>query len=297
MKQYIYQTIYQPQINLILRNLNRLLYPLLPGEIKLPPSGRLTIEIEGRPVKLVTNQTSYLTHLLYWEKPEQFEYTSIFLDLIKRVDSFFDVGANIGYYSLLAAHVNPSVEITAFEPSRGPLHFLKANIALNGFTTINVEPVALNDTNGEITFFEASSKKYAYLEHNLAGDGNTGSIRSDRFVENTVLAIRPDDYVRDAEINNIDLIKIDTEGTEHSILRSADRILSEFRPIVICETLFDTIESELDDLFSGYGYEFYNHTADGLKKSETIRRNTDDGVRNCFFVPPEKRALIAQHIS
>jgi FkbM family methyltransferase len=262
----------------------------------LPPAGSMSIDIEGRPIRLVTNQTSYLTQLLYWKRPENFEYTSIFLDVIRKVDTFFDVGANIGYYSLLAAHVNPTIKVTAFEPARGPLHFLRRNIELNGFNQIRVEPVALSDSNGMITFYESGSLKYAYVDYNLAGDGNTGSIVSDRFVANEVAAIRPDDYVAENHVDSIDLIKIDTEGTEHLILRNADRILSKMRPIIVCETLFDTIEDELDELLSSYGYEFFNHTERGLQKTDTIRREEDNQVRNCFFVHPDKRDLIADHI-
>ncbi len=43
----------------------------------------------------------------------------------------------------------------------------------------------------------------------------------------------------------LDLIKLDTEGTEHLILKHANIILEKFKPIVICETLYNTIEPEL----------------------------------------------------
>jgi hypothetical protein len=95
---------------------------------------------------------------------------------------------------------------------------------------------------------------------------------------------------------NIDLIKMDTEGTENLILESSDFVLREMKPIIICETLFNTIEPELERIMSSYGYEFYNHLHSGLKKAETIIRNEDDGVSNCFFVHPDKYYLIREFV-
>lgn len=47
----------------------------------------------------------------------QFEYTDIFVRLIRKVEGFYDIGANIGYYSLLAASENAQITIVGFEPA------------------------------------------------------------------------------------------------------------------------------------------------------------------------------------
>jgi hypothetical protein len=47
---------------------------------------------------------------------------------------------------------------------------------------------------------------------------------------------------------------------------------------------------------ASYGYEFYNHTPQGLKKVRTITRKADDGVSNCFFVHPENFHLIEEFV-
>jgi hypothetical protein len=89
---------------------------------------------------------------------------------------------------------------------------------------------------------------------------------------------------------------MDTEGTEHLILKCADVILEQMKPIFICETLYGAIESELESIFSKYGYEFYNHQGSGLKKVTSIIRENDNGVRNCFFVHPSKFHLIEEFV-
>jgi FkbM family methyltransferase len=299
MIQLFYKIIYNSRINLILRNINKLLLPVLPWKIKLPPSGVLKIRnSNGQSIRILTNQTNYLTHLIFWEGGYQsFEYTDIFIRLIKKVRTFYDIGANIGYYSLLAAMENENISIVGFEPATGPLFYFRENIRINSFKNIKVEPIALSHKEGEIDFYEIKNKKYSYLEHNLGGESNTGSKTSGRnFVLNRVKTSTLDNYIRRNGGGDIDLIKMDTEGTENLILESSARVLREMRPIIICETIFNTIEPDLDRIMRSYGYEFYGHIPAGLLKQETIVRKKDDGISNCFFVHPDKYALIEEFV-
>jgi len=73
-------------------------------------------------------------------------------------------------------------------------------------------------------------------------------------------------------------------------------MLSTLKPIVICETLFNVIEDELEKIMKSYGYLCFNHTINGLQQVETITRTRDNGIRNCFFVPPSKIELIEPFI-
>lgn len=296
MKQMFYKIIYCPAINKVLRNINKILSPILPKKLKIPPSGVLIIKnAEGKKLKIKTNQTNYLTQLLLWEGYLNFEYTDIFIKLIKKVDVFYDIGANIGYYSLLAAMENPEIKVVAFEPATGPLYYLKENIRINNFKNIIIEDIALSEENGEITFYEVKNKKYKYLKHNLAGEGNVGSKKTNRnFVQTRVKTMTLSKYIADANEERIDLIKMDTEGTEHLILEHANIVLAQMKTIVICETLYHTNESKLQSIFKKNGYEFYNHTDSGLKKVKSLIRINDDGVRNCFFVHPSKYELIKE---
>ena len=89
---------------------------------------------------------------------------------------------------------------------------------------------------------------------------------------------------------------MDTVGTEHLILSKAGNTLATMKPIVICETLYNEIEVELEIIMKSYGYEFYNHKPAGLIKTNSIIREVDDGVRNCFFVHPSKLHLVQEYI-
>jgi len=299
MIQLFYKIIYNGSINFVLRNVNKFLLPITPGKIKIPPSGVLKIRnAAGAEIKIKTNQTNYLTYLIFWAGGYQhFEYTDIFIRLIKKVDTFYDIGANIGYYSLLAAMENKDVKVVGFEPAAGPLFYFRENVRINSFGNIRVEPVALSHKEGEIEFYEIKNNKYRYLEHNLGGESNTGSKTTGRnFVLNRVKTTTLDNYVKLSREKKIDLIKMDTEGTENLILDNSALVLSEMKPVIICETLFNTIEPELERILSFHGYEFYNHTEAGLQKVKTIIRKEDNGISNCFFVHPDKYHLIEEFI-
>ena len=298
MKQLFYRIIYSDFVNQIIRGFIKTFIPFIPDKFKIPPSGMVNISLGNHTsLQMLTNQTNFVISYIYWNGYKNFEYTPIFEKLATKVNCFYDIGANIGYYSLLAAKINPRMTIRSFEPALGPLHYLKANVEVNHFKNIKVEAIALSDQNGSIDFFEVKSNKYSYIKYNLAGEGNAGS-KTDpgMFVKNTVKCITTDDYLKQHPEDKVDLVKMDTEGTEHYILNKAQVLLGEHKPIIICETLFNEIEEKLDAILRSYGYEFYNHTERGLEKVETIKRVKDNGVRNCFFVHPSRFELIKEFV-
>ena len=297
MRQLSYRVIYNPFVNKILRNINKS-FRFLNKRVKLPPSGEIKFTVENKHViRLKTNQTNYVTYLIFWEGWNKFEFSELFVDLVKKIDVFYDIGANIGYYSLLAATVNERIKVVGFEPANGPLHYFKMNKNLNKLLNINIEPIAISQKTGYIEFYEQVNNKYHFVKYHLGGENNAGSkVENGKFITNMVKTETLDNYVKEREQQTIDLIKIDTEGTENLILSESHKILSEMKPIVICETLFNKIEPELEKIFNSYNYEFYNHTEKGLEKVKTIIRDKDNGVRNCFFVHPEKTKLIEKFV-
>lgn len=300
MKQFFYKVIYFPPINRTLRSVNKFLAPVLPSKIKLPPSGFISIKASnGSFIKLKTNQTSFLTKELFWKGTHlDFEYSRIFVELIKDINVFFDVGANIGYYSLLASKENPNCKVVAFEPARSSYYFFNENVRINHLHNIRLEQIAIAGCNGQIAFYEISNKKYKYLKYNLSGESSFKELRSSlHFNEIIVPSKTLDEYVKENSLQNIDLIKLDTEGTEDIILRNSQFVLENFRPIVICETLFNQIEGNLEEIFKQHGYLFFQFVeGHGLMQVDTIVREKDDSVRNCFFLPPEKFHLIEKFV-
>ena len=297
-KDLIYTFIYHKEVNKILRSINKFMDPVLPNWMRIHPSGMIRVSDHlDRTVKILTNQTNYITYLIFWGGVSNFEYAKIFSNLIKNVDSFVDVGANIGLYSLIAGANNSKCRVFSFEPSRGPLHYLRKNISLNRFSNIEVVPTALSNTNGKIEFYEQTNRKYKYLKYNLAGESNAGTkTDKEKFIKFSVESRTLDSYLSNVKNIQIDLIKLDTEGTEFEILEGAVNTIDSMKPIVICETLYNVIERDLEAFFLPRNYVFYNVHPNGLVKVRSIIRHVDDGIRNVFCVPPEKSHLIEEYV-
>jgi len=297
-KNAFFKLIYQEKVNKLARNVSYPIARYLPEKFQLPPNGVIKLDVNNTKIYLATNQTSYLTKILYWKGLEAFEYTTIFLKLIKKANVFLDIGSNIGYYSLLATASNKKIKTYAFEPAFGPKHFLKENIRLNGFeNTITLCDQALSNIEGVLDFYEVKNDKYPWITNNLSGEHNAGTKTKGRnYKKTTVNTTTIDAFIAKNSISKIDLIKIDTEGTEVDILKKGLIMIQENEPIIICETLFNTTENELESFFKNLNYSFFNVIDDKLVKVDSIIRVEDNGVRNCFFVPTSKLSWVTPFI-
>jgi FkbM family methyltransferase len=298
LRQSFYRIIYFAPMNRVLRNLNRMLVPFLPARWRIPPSGVMTVSLNSGSFSFATNQTNATSQLLFWRGSYQMEYTAIFEKLIGHCNCFYDIGAHAGYYSLIAAMVNKKCRIIAFEPAPGPFHYLEKNIHINGFGD-RIEPlkVALGDSIGKASFLEAVHSKYQYLEHNLVAVSNLVNKQPNREMKRITVQINTlDNFIQEHSESIPELIKMDTEGTEHMILAGGALTLHH-KPIVICETLFHSNERELEEIMKRRGYDFYNYKDGALTKVDSIVRTTDNGVHDCFFVHPDKRHLVQPFVS
>ncbi|SFR34943.1 methyltransferase, FkbM family [Robiginitalea myxolifaciens] len=287
--------IYTRSINSLLRSVGKGFGKLWPEGLKLHPSHQIRLKF-GSDVrfKLVTNQTSYISRQLYWEGPENFEYSDIFEPLIRKVRGFWDIGGNIGYYTILAGAANPDIQVEVFEPSPGPLGYLKENIALNGLQEqVVVHAIALSDQSGTLDFQEVFNPKFPGLP-NLSGEHNLGTKEGLNAQRIRVEAKTLDSFQEGKA--PMDLVKIDVEGAEPMVLRGGmERIRTE-RPIIICELLFNRNETEIEALIKPLGYQLYAHQDKGLSPIETLVRETDNGVRNVFMIPAEKVAIVTEFL-
>ncbi|MEW5729284.1 MAG: FkbM family methyltransferase [Pseudomonadota bacterium] len=164
------------------------------------------------------------------------ELSQIFLRVLDEGDTVIDVGANVGYFTVLAAAlVGPSGRVIAFEPDAGNLSRLHTNIALNRFSHVSVVERPASDSIQEVDFY-------------LNADDSGGSALWDPglFPEN--FASRDNPSVRRLTTTTLDhevgelgmgspkLVKIDTEGAELKVLEGASSLLADRAvPFVIAE--------------------------------------------------------------
>lgn len=292
--------IYRPGINLVLRNLLRPFAKAIPEKFHFPVNGTFSLTLpENKSIKIVVNPTSYIGRKLFWGGVEGFEYNSVkvFIELAKTSKLFLDIGANFGYYSLLAAAYNRNLQIIGFEPVPAAFKFFRKNIDINSFSNIKVETIALSDKAGQTTFFASKSRKFMDFEDHLNSDGtiNESNIVPARMEKFDVITETLDKYAEKNLKTKVDLIKIDTEASEHLIFSAGTSVLKEHRPIIICEVLHNKIEDKLENIFKGLNYVYYKVGSAGLEKKSNLvsedKRNWD-----FFFVPAEREAELTRLI-
>jgi FkbM family methyltransferase len=299
LKNLLYLIIYQSTINAFLIKLIRPFKNLLPKKFWLAPSGEIEFRLKnGKLIAMKTNQTSFVTWNIEWFGYDKYEYVSIFEAIAPNINSFFDVGSNTGLYSLILAGSNANAKIWAFEPSPGPSRYLQANILKNECEVrIKAESIALADQDTELEFVSAYSKKFAYLKDaTLGGSGHLSGARDETSsLKFKVTAMTLDNYVNENNIVNIDLIKLDTEETEHLIIKKGIETIKRFNPILICEVFSPQMADDLIKLLVPLDYSIYQSKKTYLESIEAVQFKSGE-VADCFFVPKNKLHLISAFI-
>lgn len=224
--------------------------------------------VSGKPLKLTGLSHNFLSFQLYWRGIQFYEPISImvFQQLLRPKESFYDIGANVGFYSLLAAHSCPEIRVIAFEPNPKNLEILKRNIAANEFQKIIAcEGIALSDKNGTAKLHMHDSDMSASLEDNFQSDRNA---RHD-WVEVPVSTL--DDYVQRGTHPVPSVIKVDVEGHEAAFLNGACDTISRYKPDLILEVL-EGYSGEHSSFFREQGYNFYPITDKGFVKAAELKR-------------------------
>jgi FkbM family methyltransferase len=297
---FFHKILYNPVCNKLLRTIFKPFVNIIPAKYHFPVTGIISLgNAEVPSFKMKTNPTNGVTRILFWKGIEGFEYNAahIFIKLAKKSALFFDIGANIGYYSLLAsALTQKQLKICAFEPMAPIYDFLKQNIALNGFENITPCQVALSDSEGEAEFYSISNPKFPDMAQ-LTGDGglslqHSGSRSRQKF---SVKVTTLDTFVTEHYPGQkIDLIKLDTEAHEHFVLKGAHDVLKNHRPIIQCEIIKDMIEREIEAIMLPYDYLFFLTTSEGLKEVNTLSQ--DKISIDFYLVPAEKKQLISEFL-
>ena len=152
---------------------------------------------------------------------------------------FFDIGANMGFYSLISAkQVGPSGQVHSFEPNPRMFEELKYNVNLNSLDNVNLNQLALGDEPGtvQLSLYERGKEVYGSLSQNVYPGANI--IGYDDVEMETV-----DNYIKKPGIEKVDIIKIDVEGAEFLVFKGAKALLSNSNGPVI---LFEMSQSLLE---------------------------------------------------
>lgn len=165
----------------------------------------------------------------YWLGTYEMELQQAVADWVRPGMIAYDLGANIGYISLLLARaVGPTGKVFAFEALPANQERLTSNLKLNSNENIKLVSSAVAEKSGETTFFVHSSGGMGKLSGSSGSDYNhPNSIN--------VEAISIDEFIFKDNNSQPQLIKMDIEGGEVLALRGMSRLLKETRPVLLIE--------------------------------------------------------------
>jgi FkbM family methyltransferase len=195
--------------------------------------------------------------------------------ILKPGDLFLDVGAHIGFFSLIASKwVGPQGKVVAVEPEPSNVAHFRKNIELNRIDNIDLLPIAVGAEEKETDFFINSDNDGGHALWDVARHPHNEKSRR----EGRVLKVHQttlDRLIRGQLPRKPRLIKIDTEGAECFVVRGGTSSLTNLRiPYVICEInrfgmkQMGSTEKELRGFMRDLGYDPYllSNQSPGLQK-------------------------------
>lgn len=197
----------------------------------------------------------------------------------------FDIGANIGYYTVVLAQKASDGALYAFEPVSSTRSQLEDNISLNSLNNVSVYPfcVSNQNTSSVIYISNDSNVGMSSLKEPENFSGKTESVQTISF----------DTWLETQEISSVDIIKIDIEGAEVLALEGMQQSLSKFRPVILIEVIDEQLKkygSSVEELYfiiSKLSYYAYVPTKTGVLKRLT---KNEEGY-TIFFLPEEKKFI------
>lgn len=207
--------------------------------------------------------------------------------------SFFDIGANEGWYSFHMMKRFPDLKCYSFEPI--PQTYLRArkNLQINGQPTDGLMNIGLSDKNDTALFYFNEAETGATSLQNIR------EIEEGARVECRLR--RLDDVVEENAITSMDLIKCDVEGNELFALKGGLKSIEKWKPVIFCEMLrkwcakFDYHPNDIIEMLENIGYSCYVIENDTLRKISEVTEETTE--TNFFFLNSEKHELVVKMLA
>jgi len=256
------------------------------SRIEITPSDIYVVLPNGlRFVWIPEDKRTAISHIVNDGMYERKERALLF-HLVSCVKTVFDIGANIGWYSL---HFSQLVKekggiVYSFEPVKDTYNRLRENVILNGAKNLYTFNNAFGDKKESATFYLPHCSGSVATSMRPLYDSASQEIECD--------VLRLDDFVVEHGIKSVDFIKCDVEGAELLVVKGGLDILTNHKPIVFVEMLrkwtakFDYHPNKTIELFSNLGYRCY-FNKDG-RLIEIKMMDNDCMETNFYFLHKEK---------
>lgn len=267
------------------------------------PEIPVNMNIVGSQLTMHFNSDLPVHHAILLELQQSGSYETatqlFFMRIMRKGDTFVDVGAHVGYFSIIcAALVGREGKIIAVEPIEDNFQFLNRNIQSNDLPYVHIVQSVISGTDGEIEF-----------HHNMDNDGghalwdprnHPGNEKTRAAPKTETLpSMTLESLFNRFECEHIRAIKIDTEGAEHLILESGrsyfDRGAVDFVIAEVNASGLEQMGSNVDDFFAyarDLGFVILLPNVDGSPPAVLARDNRPDPsyVYNVILASPKALA-------
>lgn len=194
-----------------------------PVQIRFGPNDLTNVEANGTTFVLDRADCSVAKEIIEQHSYEP-EVTTLLKELLQPGMTFVDIGANVGYFTLLASRlVGSAGRVIAIEPFSENCRSILMSVAENGATNVTLFPVALDDRSG-----------WAHMAAHIGSNASFVPDQVDQIASayGTIVPTFPLDQLMEGPV---DVMKIDVEGAEGRAVSGAAELITKYRPIVVTE--------------------------------------------------------------
>jgi FkbM family methyltransferase len=240
---------------------------------------------------LYVSPQEHIQRQLFWYGYYEKKYVLTWERFVSEDAVVFDIGANIGYYSIIAAKQATTGVIYSFEPYSDSFSLLQRNIAFNKLSNIIPVQAAISNENGEKKLFITGSDN----------TGMTGLTKAENFsgrIE-TVQAISLDEWIKKTRLKRITIIKMDIEGSEYNALKGMEGLLQKCKPVLFIEISNSLLKSygvdntDIYKLLASHNYKAYSISEKQVLKPiyAPVEDNLVVFLPNGFLAPDSIRVM------
>ncbi|MEN9917160.1 MAG: hypothetical protein RLY40_1092 [Pseudomonadota bacterium] len=216
----------------------------------------------------------------------------IFFSLFENDMVFFDIGAHIGFYSMAVAKLNKTIKIYSFEPIPQTFELLNNNILINEFNNVYSFNIGLLNKNKKVIFF---------LNPTMSGNASAENIAESVDIEQVSVNVTLlDDFFCKLQLDKLDVIKCDVEGSELLVLQGGIKSITQHTPILFIEMLrkwskkFNYHPNDIIQLLTNLGYRCF--ISKNKKLIEFFSMNEETVTTNFFFLHRNKHQKQIQRL-
>ena len=216
---------------------------------------------------------------------DSYEYydSKMLFTLSQESEIIFDIGANLGWYSIMLALMDDNKKIFSFEPINEVFKQMNENISLNKLANISTYCFALSDSESEVEMYYSPNQTGATSFKNLYN-----TTEKSRVIRTKTL----DDFFFNTKLKTLDFIKCDVEGAELLVLKGGLESIKKHLPILFLEILrkwskkFDYHPNDILNLLAQIGYRCFKVSGDFLIELKYI--SDEEESTNFFFLHYQK---------